>query len=182
MRYVNYVDAAKRQIYLEASGMDPKVDSYWVYGYRINFDGTGLKNLTPEAGNHQINFSKDGKYYVDTWSTVSKAPTMMLNQTSGNEAVMHLEHGDIPKPLAAGWRPPIVFHTAGNADLGVIHPPLDLDPYKKYPVVEDIYEGPQDSFVPHTFSTRFEPLTALGFAVAQIDGMGRTIAVRHSGA
>lgn len=176
VRYVNYVDAKNRQIYFEASGMDSNVDPYWVYEYRINFDGTGLKKLTSEAGNHQTTFSKDGKYYVDTWSTVSEAPTMVLKRTSDNKVLMHLEHGDISKLLAAGWKPPIVFHTAGRDGKtqiwGVIHPPLNFDPHKKYPVVEDIYAGPQGAFAPHTFSTRLEPLTALGFAVAQVDGMG----------
>ncbi len=176
VRYVNYVDVAKRQIYFEASGMNPKVDPYWVYGYRINFNGTGLKKLTPQAGNHHIEFSRDGKYYVDTWSTVSEPPTMVLKRTSDNKVIMHLEHGNIKKLLAAGWKPPIVFHTAGRDGKtqiwGVIHKPLNFNPNKKYPVVEDIYAGPQGSFVPHSFTTRFEPLTALGFVVSQVDGMG----------
>lgn len=176
VRDVNHVDVAKRQIYFEASGMNPKEDPYFVHLYRINFDGTGLTPLTPEAGNHAIEFSRDGKYYIDTWSTVSEAPTMVLKQTSNNAVLMHLEHGDIQKLIAAGWQPPIVFHAAGRDGKtqiwGIIHKPLNFDPHKKYPVVEDIYAGPQGSFVPHSFNTRFEPLTALGFVVVQIDGMG----------
>jgi dipeptidyl aminopeptidase/acylaminoacyl peptidase len=45
---------------------------------------------------------------------------------------------------------------------------------KKYPVIEDIYAGPQDSFVPKSFSLlgRFTSLANLGFIVVQIDGMG----------
>jgi len=49
-----------------------------------------------------------------------------------------------------------------------------MDPAKKYPVVEYIYAGPHDSFVPKTF-TRFrreKAMTELGFIVVQIDGMG----------
>lgn len=176
VRDVNYVDDAKRQIYFEASGMKPNEDPYFVHGYRINFDGTGLAPLTPEAGNHQLVFSRDGKYYVDTWSTVTEPPTMVLRRTSDNATLMRLEHGDIHELVAAGWKPPIVFHTAGRDGKtqiwGVIWKPLNFNPHKKYPVVEDIYAGPQGSFVPHTFTTRFEPLTALGFVVAQIDGMG----------
>jgi hypothetical protein len=76
----------------------------------------------------------------------------------------------------AGWKPPMVFHTAGRDGKtqiwGLIHKPLNFDPHKKYPVVEDIYAGPQGSFVPKSLTTRFEPLTALGFVVVQIDGMG----------
>src|SRR6185312_4212580 len=47
-------------------------------------------------------------------------------------------------------------------------------PSKKYPVIEQIYAGPQGSFVPKAFSPvrRFSNLTDLGFIVVQIDGMG----------
>src|SRR5262249_81833 len=55
---------------------------------------------------------------------------------------------------------------------GVIHWPVNYDPSKKYPVIESIYSGPQGSFVPKTFGLNVQPLTELGFIVAQIDGMG----------
>jgi putative intracellular protease/amidase len=61
----------------------------------------------------------------------------------------------------------------GKTDIwGVIYRPLNFDPARKYPVIESIYAGPQGSFVPKTFSTSAQPLTALGFIVVQIDGMG----------
>ncbi len=45
---------------------------------------------------------------------------------------------------------------------------------KKYPVIENIYAGPQDSFVPKQFSPYFgaQSLAELGFILVQIDGMG----------
>jgi dipeptidyl aminopeptidase/acylaminoacyl peptidase len=55
---------------------------------------------------------------------------------------------------------------------GVIWNPANFDPSKKYPVIENIYAGPQGAFVPKTFSPRAEPLTELGFVVVQMDGMG----------
>ena len=39
-------------------------------------------------------------------------------------------------------------------------------------MIEDIYAGPQGSFVPRAFTTHIEPLTELGFVVVQIDGIG----------
>jgi dipeptidyl aminopeptidase/acylaminoacyl peptidase len=176
VRDVSYVDDARQQIYFEASGMNRREDPYFVHGYRINFDGSGLTPLTPEAGNHRLVFSPDGKFYVDTWSTVSEPPVMVLKRTSDNAVIMRLEHADIQKLLAAGWQAPTVFHAAGRDGKtqiwGLIYKPLHFDARKKYPVVEDIYAGPQGSFVPKAFGPRFEPLTALGFVVVQIDGMG----------
>ncbi len=51
---------------------------------------------------------------------------------------------------------------------------MTFDPTKKYPVIENIYAGPQGSFVPKTFSTQLgmQTLAELGFIVVQIDGMG----------
>ncbi len=42
--------------------------------------------------------------------------------------------------------------TARTDIYGVIYRPTNFDPAKKYPVIEDIYAGPQDSFVPKAFS------------------------------
>jgi len=176
VRAVDYVDEAKRQIYFEASGMYPGKDPYYVYAYRINFDGTGMTRLTEAEGNHELSYSSDGKFYVDSWSTVDTPPTSQLRRTEDNSLVMELEKGDIQKLVAAGWKAPEVFTAMGRdgkTDIwGLIYKPANFNPAKKYPVIENIYAGPQGSFVPKSFSTAAEPLTELGFIVVHIDGMG----------
>jgi hypothetical protein len=49
-----------------------------------------------------------------------------------------------------------------------------MDPGKSYPVIENIYAGPQDSFVPKSFSVvnEMQSIAQLGFIVVQMDGMG----------
>ena len=176
VRAVNHVDDEKRQIWFEASGMNPAEDPYFVHAYRINFDGTGLTPLTPAEANHHVEFSQDGKYYVDLSSRIDLAPTLTLYQTEDNKQLMSVEQADISKLVAAGWHAPEVFKAKGRdgkSDIwGVIYRPAKFDAKKKYPVIEDIYAGPQGSFVPKSFTTRAEPLTELGFVVVQIDGMG----------
>ena len=176
VRGVNYVDDKRRQIWFEASGMNPGEDPYFVHLYRINFDGSGLTALRAERADHHAVFSPDGKYYVDLWSRIDLAPTMALYRTSDNKQLAIMEHADISKLVAAGWQPPMVFKAKGRdgvtAIWGIIYKPAHFDPNKKYPVVEDIYAGPQGSFVPKSFTARVEPLTQLGFVVVQIDGMG----------
>jgi len=176
VRAVDRVDEVKRQIWFQASGMRPDEDPYFVHGYRINFDGTGLTPLTEGSGNHHLAFSKDGKFYVDLVSTIDTTPVLTLYRTDDNTQVMELERGNIDKLKAAGWHAPEVFTAKGRdgkTDIwGVVWKPAHFDPQKKYPVVENIYAGPQGSFVPKTFSTRTEALTELGFVVVQIDGMG----------
>ena len=176
VRAVDWVDDAKRQIWFEASGMYPGQDPYFVSAYRINFDGSGLTRLTEGPGNHELEYSPDGKYYIDSWSTVDTAPTVQLRRTADNGLVLDLEHGDIKPLQAAGWRAPEVFTSLGRdgkTDIwGVIYKPRNFDPSKKYPVIENIYAGPQGSFVPKSFTPMNEPLTELGFIVVHIDGMG----------
>jgi dipeptidyl aminopeptidase/acylaminoacyl peptidase len=176
VRAVNHVDEEKRQIWFEASGMRSGEDPYFVHAYRINFDGSGLTPLTEEEGNHHVEYSEDGKFYVDTWSKIDVPPTMALYRVEDNKQLMVVEKVDAQKLLAAGWRAPDVFTAKGRdskTDIwGVIYKPVHFDPRKKYPVIEDIYAGPQGSFVPKAFTTRTERLTELGFVVVQIDGMG----------
>jgi dipeptidyl aminopeptidase/acylaminoacyl peptidase len=178
VRGVNKVDEDKRQIYFSASGMYPGQDPYLVYYYRINFDGSGLLRLTEAEANHNVSFSPDMTYYVDTYSRVDLPPVSELRRTADRSLVTVLEKADISELEKAGWRPPEVFSALGRDGKttiwGVIVRPTDFDPSRKYPVVEQIYAGPQGSFVPKTFSA-YSPTRAeaeLGFIVVQIDGMG----------
>jgi dipeptidyl aminopeptidase/acylaminoacyl peptidase len=51
---------------------------------------------------------------------------------------------------------------------------MNFNSKKKYPVIEYIYAGPHDSFVPKTFNAYYpmQSLAELGFIVVQCDGMG----------
>jgi len=178
VRGVEKVDEEKRQIWFQASGMYPGKDPYFVHYYRINFDGSGLTALTEADANHQVSFSPDMKYYVDTWSRVDQAPISELRGAADRKLIAELERGDIQELVKAGWHAPEVFTSLardGKTDIwGVIFRPSNFDPLKKYPVIENIYAGPQGSFVPKFFSAynSMQSLAELGFIVAQVDGMG----------
>ena len=178
VRGVDSVDVAKRQLWIRASGLNPKQDPYFIHYYRINFDGSGLTAFTDADGNHVVRFSPDQQLYVDTWSRVDLAPVSQLHRTSDQKVVQELERGDAAGLVAAGWLAPEVFVAKGRdgtTDIwGVIIRPTNFDPSRKYPVIENIYAGPQDSFVPKNFSAfnAMGALAELGFIVVQIDGMG----------
>jgi dipeptidyl aminopeptidase/acylaminoacyl peptidase len=177
VRNVLNVDEEKRQITFSASGMYPGKDPYFVHYYRINLDGTGLTALTQADANHVVNFSTDRQFYVDTYSRVDLAPISELHRADGT-LVTQLEAGDIAELKKAGWKAPEVFTAKGRdgkTDIwGVIIRPSNFDPAKKYPVIENIYAGPQGSFVPKSFAafSAMQATAELGFIVVQIDGMG----------
>ena len=178
VREVEHVDEKKRQIYFAAGGSIPGQDPYFTQYYRINFDGTGLTRFTDADGTHTVTFSKDRKYYVDTWQRVDLAPVAQLRRAEDQKVVLDIDKGDTSALLAAGFRFPEVFVAKGRdgkTDIwGTITRPMNFDPAKKYPVIENIYAGPQGSFVPKTFSTVApdQALAELGFIVVHIDGMG----------
>jgi len=178
VRGVTTVDTAARQIWFTASGMHAGKDPYFIHHYRVNFDGTGLTPLTDADGNHTVTFSADKQLYVDSWQRVDLPQQSVLRRTSDQSVVMELEKGDASALLATGWRYPEVFTAKardGVTDIwGIIIRPTNFDPSRKYPVIENIYAGPQGSFVPKTFSTQagMNAIAELGFIVIQVDGMG----------
>ena len=178
VRAVDWVDAEKRQIWFEAAGMDAGQDPYFTHYCRINFDGTGLVRYTQANGTHTVAFSSDHSYYVDTWQRVDLPPVSELRRTEDRKTIAELEKGDDAALRAAGFRPPEVFVAKGRdgkTDIwGTIVRPMHFDAAKKYAVIEQIYAGPQGSFVPKTFSAlpATQALAELGFIVVQIDGMG----------
>lgn len=178
VRGVQHVDEANEVIYFSANGMKKGEDPYLIHYYKINFDGSNLVELTPEEGMHQCWYSSDYKYLVDVYSKVDQAPIAVLRDAKDGKIRMQLDKADISALLANGWKAPEVFSAKGRdgkTDMwGVIYRPSNFDPSKKYPVIEYIYSGPGDQYVPKTFSSYnwwMTSLAELGFIVVQVDGM-----------
>jgi len=178
VRGIDLIDEDARQIWFNAGGRNADQDPYFLHYYRVNFDGSGLVALTEGNGNHTIQYSPDRRYLIDTYSRVDSPPVHELRRVSDGKLICPLEKADISELTAKGWTPPEVFVAKGRdgkTDIwGIICRPKDLDPSKKYAVLEQIYAGPQGSYVPKSFSpmSRFTSLTDLGFIVVQMDGMG----------
>ena len=178
VREVQYVDEANQQIYFSANGVNKDEDPYLIHYYRIGFDGKGMKELTPEEGMHKAWYSSDHKYLVDVYSKVDQAPVAVLRNAANGKVLMELEKADISKLTANGWKAPEVFSAKGRdgkTDMwGIVYRPSNFDASKKYPVIEYIYSGPGDQYVPKTFSPfngYMSAIAELGFIVVQVDGM-----------
>jgi len=179
VREVIKVDEEKKQIYFTASGLDKDQDPYLLQFCRIDFNGKNFTRLTTENGNHKVTFSPDYKYYVDQYSRVDFAPITILKSVDTQKAIVEMQKADITELQKTGWTAPEVFTAKGRdgkTDIwGVIVRPTTFDPNRKYPIIEYIYAGPHDSFVPKNFQPYYwamSSLAELGFIVVQIDGMG----------
>ena len=178
VRSVERVDEAERQIWFRAGGIRAGQEPYYVHFCRVNLDGTGLVVLTEGDGTHRIEFSPDRRFFLDCWSRVDQPPVTELRESNDGKLICELERADASALLKTGWRPPERFVAKGRdgkTDIyGVIIRPSYFDPNCKYPVIEQIYAGPQGAFVPKSFGlqTRQQAIAELGFIVVQIDGMG----------
>ncbi len=180
VRNVVSVNENDRFLIFEGSGREKDQDPYFIQYYKINFDGSGLVKLTSENGNHKATFSNDYQFFIDTYSTIEKPQITQLRDVKTGKIIKVLEEGNIKPLLNTGWKLPEVFTAKGRdgeTDIwGMIIRPSNFDPAKKYPVIEYIYAGPHDSFVPKSFVNdsrgSLHELAELGFIVVQCDGMG----------
>ena len=179
LRQIDYVDETNRVVYFTASGFNKGEDPYNLHYCRINLDGTGFTDMTPENGNHRVTFSADRSYFTDVYSRPDLPPVSQLKRTSDVSVVAGLQRCDVSALQAEGWQMPEVFCAKGRdgqTDIwGNIYRPMHFDASKSYPVVEFIYAGPHDSHVDKDFKPAHHlvsKLVELGFIVVSIDGMG----------
>ena len=178
VKRVLHVDEKNREVLLIGCGRTEGEDPYLEKLYRVNLDTGRLVCLTPENANHQIQFSPDFHWFVDTASRVDLPASTYLRSTATGAVITPLETSNIEPALTRGWKKPIVFSGKGRdgkTDIwGMIALPPDFKRGQKYPVIEYIYAGPHDSHVPKTFNIQHEMMrmTELGFITVMIDGMG----------
>ena len=164
-----------------ASSRDGRIaeeDPYNLHYYRIDLDGRHLVALTPERGHHYATFNRDHTALMDTYSSVDQPPVTVLRSARDGRIISTLETADISRLEAEGWQAPEVFVAPGRdgkTDMwGLIQRPSNFDPKKKYPVIEYIYSGPGDQYVPKSFTPwlwSLADLAELGFIVVQLDAM-----------
>ena len=178
VRKLLHIDENKRELFFTAGGRE-KGNPYHVYLYKINFDGSGLKCLTPEKGTHIINPSPNWNYFVTTYSTTKNPPTSILKDKNG-KTLLQLSTSNIDELQSNGWQEPIEFNVKARDDktdlYGLLYLPSYYKSDKKYPVLNYIYPGPQSGSVGnYSFMIArrdFQALAELGFVVVAVDAMG----------
>lgn len=182
------VDETLGRVYFTAKGRETDRHPDYLALYSVGLDGSGLSLLSPEKSHHQITAVPSGKYFLDTYSTISEPPVSIIRGADGR-TLAEVERADIKDLLATGWRPGQVFTAKardGITDIwGVIWKPSRFDSTRKYPVLDHIYPGPLISPAVKYFYPTREPfnypmtgqvqaLAELGFVVVSIDALGNT--------
>ena len=172
------VDEKARVIYFTANGRNKDENPYYEHLYRVNADGTGLKQITKGDFFHQSEVDDDARFIVDNYSCINTIPKAVLLDNAGNK-VMDLQESDFSQLFANGYKFPELFTVKaadGVTDLyGVMYKPFNFDSTKVYPIVDYVYPGPQVEAVYYPFtrmSPRTDRLAQAGFIVISVGQRG----------
>jgi dipeptidyl-peptidase-4 len=174
------VDEPNGLVYFTARGRERGRDPYFRHLYRAKLDGSRVDLLTPENADHDVSFSPSGAYFEDSYSRLDALPTSVVRRADGT-MVHELQHADTSRLFAAGWRMPVPFTVKardGVTDLyGLMYRPSKIEPGRTYPIIDNIYPGPQVGPVGNrSFSSAIRGTNAglaeLGFFVIELDALG----------
>jgi dipeptidyl-peptidase-4 len=170
------IDINKQTIYYTSSEVSPTEDHL----YSIQFTGKNKTALTPEAGNHMINFGGGNLYYTDMHSTLNTPYTFTLKKAGSSwSRVLENNQALLEKMKSYNFGSTEFGNlttAAGNMLNYWIMKPQNFDPTKKYPVFMHVYGGPGHNTVRNSWGGRnflwHQYLTTQGYIVVSVDNRG----------
>jgi dipeptidyl-peptidase 4 len=113
--------------------------------YRLSLKDKSITRVTRENGVHGVIIAPDESAYVDTYSNVMTPDRQDLYRIDGSRAAV-INENSVPE-LADYHLSPVEWVDVAASDgtklCGAMIRPPDFDPSKKYPVLVDVYGGPQ---------------------------------------
>jgi dipeptidyl-peptidase-4 len=168
---IERVDERAGLLYYTAHDGD---NPYKLQLHRIGLDCQGEQRLTDPAFHHTVSLSPDGRYFLDQAETLDAPPVVTLCEAQG-KPLKEIMRNDLAKFEQLGLKRTERFvckAADGVTDLyGTLLKPSDFDRAKKYPVLVNVYAGPESS----SFSERFrmpDAASELGFLVFSLSGRG----------
>ena len=146
-----------------------------VHLHAVDFDGGGHTRLTRDGFTHS-NFS----VAPDLSATVAlgqawDAPPALMVYCAGVTKPLVLAETDTSRLVDSGRRPSELFEfvteDGSETCFGRIHYPRDFDTSKSWPILVDVYGGPESSAITNRFSVS-DAMTEFGFVMVQIDNRG----------
>ena len=144
--------------------------------YSVRFDGTDLKLLTPEPGNHSISMNPNGKTFIDVFSSIDKPRTIKyrsndgtLIRTLGKTNLSAIDTTEISKPSI------VRFLADDNQTVlnGILTLPHDYEEGKRYPLIVYGYGMPGTQIVRNRWQGGFQQFLAKeGYIVFSMDTRG----------
>jgi dipeptidyl-peptidase-4 len=162
--------------------------------HRVGLDGSGDRRLTDPVFHHTIGncipalgsrpeqpavpstcgISPDSKYFVDVYQTHDTPPSTRLADAATGSTIAELARSDDTRFAALGLKKTELFtFTAADGSTplrGLVHFPTTFDPSRQYPVLVNVYGGPEfTSTTPRETFVVPSPLTEYGFLLVHLD-------------
>ena len=169
------LDEKKGLIYYISSESSPMNREMYV----IKLNGTGKKKLSQKDGDNNVQFGKQFKYYLNTYSNANTPQYFTVNSAKG-KLLRVLEENSTLKETIADYnfskREFFQFNTSEGVELNgwMIKPP-DFDPGKKYPVLMYVYGGPGSQTVRNSWgrgNAWYQMLAQKGLIIVSVDNRG----------
>jgi dipeptidyl-peptidase-4 len=142
---------------------------------RVRLDGKRSERVSSEPGVHRGELSPDGRFVLDTHSSLARPPRTVVLAASGrmlrvvDQPQGRLDEVDLPRVEL------VSLAAADGARLhGRLIKPPDFDPAKRYPVVVHVYGGPSVQMVQNAWlkPSAWMALAARGYLVWSLDNRG----------
>lgn len=178
-----HIEHKAKKLFFTAWGKRPGIP-YYRYLYEINYDGSGEKLLTPELGDHLVQWAPRGDYFIDTYSSIDIPPVSVVRSSTG-QVLFRLSDADLQPLKDIGWLPAETFKVKardGVTDLyGVMYKPSNFDERKRYPIITNVYPGPftgsVDTWSFQSVDNYYAQIRATEWkGVTHGEGMGRSLA------
>lgn len=176
---IAHIDTLKKEIIFPGYGNEEGINPYYTFFYKASLDGKKQVLLTPGNGNHELSFSEDYKYAIDKYSRMNMLPiihTLSVEHPNKNFEIARTDDIELNE---SGWKAPKLIKVKaadGETDLyGLMYLPSDFSKEKKYPIISNVYPGPQDDQIPQSFvldDNGNQSLAELGFIVINVAPRG----------
>jgi len=144
--------------------------------YRVRLDGNGFEPLTREPGTHSLDLSPNGRYLIDRFSAMDHPPEIRLLRADGSLLTTLEKPVDHRAEYVLAKTEFLEVKASDGATLyAKLVKPADFDPQKKYPVIVDVYGGPQVQVVQNRWGVTglLDHLLAQeGFLIWSLDNRG----------
>lgn len=146
--------------------------------YRLSLADKSITRITREAGWHDPLVAPDASAFVDTYSNTMTPPRQDLYRMDGSRAAV-IDEDAVPELNDYALSPVEFLNVTANDGTKlcaeIIKPP-DFDPSRKYPVLVNVYGGPQDQEVQDDWGSYdhlwLEMMAEKGYIVFTLDNRG----------
>jgi len=149
--------------------------------YSIKLNGKSKRELSVKEGTNSAIFSKNHKYYINTFSDANSPNVYSLNKASNGKVIKVIENNTELKNTLSEYnlteKKFLKIKTEQGVELNAwMMKPSNFNPTKKYPVFMYVYGGPGSQTVQNSWAGSnymwFQMLTEKGYIVVSVDNRG----------